>query len=256
MFELTTGCVRGWWGAEQGGVRWWEGKNVLGRGEDVCRLRRALEALGKAQASGRLGAVLVRVARATGQRTEEVFTSEERARLPGALGLTEEEVASLEVGARYVFETAAFHGASGEAVAEELLGLGLDADACKTLADAWDKVGREAVDALRARTLGGPAELQATRMQTVVHLGHHGASLGRDGGAVAEFHLLSGAAAGEGAYSKDPWDSGRNASAEADHAVGGTPRDAVIHVEFDQESLLSLLVDLDHIQRAIDALSH
>jgi hypothetical protein len=240
--------------------RWrWMGGLGATRADCVreCRFRAAVTILTKAQGTGRLGAVLFRVARATGTPGVPAFSDEERSALPDALGLSSGECDALEDASRYVFETAAFHGASGTLLAEELLAADVDTDVCAGVRDAWDRAGREVVESLRSKTLGGPAELAGVRMQTVVHLGHHGATLGREGGVLAEFHDVSRATDGtDDILAPATWRSGRDTSDEARAAVAGEPRGSTLHVEFSHDALLDMLVELDHIQRAVDSLSH
>jgi hypothetical protein len=247
--------------------------------EGASRFKLAVQVINSVT-STKLPLLLQQVASKTAQASDpdgdgdvgKLFTAAQEAELQSMLALSAEELTTLLRAASYIFEIAGFESVKPVVLQEELIASGVDEDKAAAFRDAWASEGGAVVASMRARTLGGPAELVGSAFQIHQSVGNSLVSLARDSTAILELHLVgkasrpgmdaeaaekdataaSAAAAAQKALEKP---SGLLDSAEEECVGVSGVGDTRLRLELDRAGLLDLLEHLDGIQEALDRLS-
>eukprot|EP00499_Haloplacidia_sp_CaronLabIsolate_P013263 CAMPEP_0196775248 /NCGR_PEP_ID=MMETSP1104-20130614/3912_1 /TAXON_ID=33652 /ORGANISM="Cafeteria sp., Strain Caron Lab Isolate" /LENGTH=205 /DNA_ID=CAMNT_0042145415 /DNA_START=35 /DNA_END=652 /DNA_ORIENTATION=+ len=112
---------------------------------------------------------------ATGLATKgKVFTEEEQLQLRELLHVSAQDLRTVLDAATYVFEQAGYHSLKPDVLRRHLAGAGMAEAQAETFHAVWGTHGTAVLEALRARTLGGPQVLRDSKWQLQLQLGQRG----------------------------------------------------------------------------------
>mmetsp|Transcript_156771 Transcript_156771/g.380773 ORF Transcript_156771/g.380773 Transcript_156771/m.380773 type:complete len:223 (-) Transcript_156771:54-722(-) len=185
--------------------------------------------------------VLVRVIRKLHLKAERIFSDAEEAQLMALLSLSSAALHTALECASYVLEQAAYRNSGVDALASELKAAGFSDAHVASFQRVWGSEGRGFMDKLRARSLGGPLVLSATKWQMSLQLGSSGASRAKDTSALFEFSL---------AHADDA-----AASAAAGGSAPAPEAASRFKLEFSGDQLYDFFARLEQVQEQLDALS-